>query len=280
MKHPLHFTKASGAGNDFVIINNIDGALRLDQSKLAIALCSRHFGIGADGLLVLESSRRVDFFMRYYNADGSYGGMCGNGGRCAARFAFLQKIAGPSMKFEALDYVYEAKVGDNAVTLKMKDASILRPDIKIQVHGHSFTGDFVETGSPHLVIFHEKVEELNVHDLGRELAHASVFAPEGSNVNFVNVSAPQRLVNRTYERGVEAETLACGTGAIASAIVSSVRSGFLSPVRLNVRSGEELLVHFKRDGARFTDISLEGSAYILFSGTLLFDSSTSLISTT
>ncbi len=271
MKKTIYFTKMSGAGNDFVVIDNMDEPLQVDKSKLAIALCSRYFGVGADGLLLLEPSSKADFFMRYYNADGSYGGMCGNGGRCIARYAYVNGIAGENVNFEALDYLYTAEISSTSVKLEMKNPNDFRFNLLVAAARGEFRGHFTNTGSPHFVIELSDLDTVDVHGVGKEIRFHPLFAPDGCNVDFITVTSDNRLLIRTYERGVEAETLACGTGSVASAIIAAHSKGMKSPVTLKVRSGEELHVHFSFDGTRFTNVFLEGSAHMLFSGDLLYD---------
>jgi diaminopimelate epimerase len=269
----IRFVKASGAGNDFVIIDNHDGRLTCDPAALAKAVCRRHTGIGADGLLLIEPSEKSDFRMMYYNADGSYGGMCGNGGRCIARFAHLSGLTGPRTRFEALGYVYEAEIVGKKVTLKMKPPSAYKSGLRIQTESGLVPASSVDTGSPHAVTYVDDLSAVDVQKAGRALRHHPAFAPEGTNVNFVHILGNQSIQIRTYERGVEAETLACGTGSIACAVVSVIEQGLEFPVHVNVKSGEELIVHGVRDGSNIHDISLEGSAEILFKGTMLYDPS-------
>jgi diaminopimelate epimerase len=270
MSIPIVFTKASGAGNDFVLINNITGDLRVDFPRLARAACDRHFGVGGDGLIVLEKSNRADFTMLYYNADGSFGGMCGNGGRCIARFALMEGVAGKRQRFEALDHIYDAEVGEKSVRLHMKTPVDLRTGLSFSVGGKQIQGTFIDTGAPHTVIFEEVLEDIDVVKIGSAIRHDPLFAPSGTNVNFARVRDGSTVEIRTYERGVESETLACGTGSVASALVSSDMHALKSPVAVTVRSGETLLVHFKGSTGTWTDIILEGSAHILFSGTMLY----------
>ena len=272
----IEFTKASGAGNDFVLLNAMAGPVGDDYPALARALCDRHFGVGGDGLLVVEPSTRADFLMRYYNADGSYGGMCGNGGRCIARFAFMEGIAGRHQRFEALGHVYEADVAENGtVRLRMKDPAGLRTGLRLTSGGRTAEGTFIDTGAPHLVVFVSDLEELDVARTGKELREDPLFAPDGTNVNFVTRTGGSTVRIRTYERGVEAETLACGTGSVASALIASREERIASPVRVSVRSGEELVVHFSGESGAWHDIALEGSAHILFQGTMFYDPSLS-----
>ena len=270
MLHQLVFTKASGAGNDFVVIDNMQGLYRHDWSRTAVAFCSRHFGIGADGLLVLEPSGHTDFTMLYFNADGSYGGMCGNGGRCAARFAYQRGYARETMTFTAINHAYRARIIGNEVQLVMKDPVQFRDDILVGREPLLSGVHFLDTGSPHVVIFRNEIEQADVEGLGRSLRHAPEFSPEGANVNVVALR-DHGLELRTYERGVERETLACGTGSVASAITAARIAGYTSPVHVHVRSGEILRVSFRRDGDRFTDVCLEGSARMLFDGACLYD---------
>lgn len=267
---PIAFTKASGAGNDFVVVNNFAGDLHVDYAALARAVCDRHFGVGGDGLLVVEKSSRADFAMQYYNADGSSGGMCGNGGRCIARFAQVAGIAGPRQRFEALGHVYDAEIGPTTVTLRMKDPGPLRTGLKVTVAGTTHEASFLDTGAPHVMIFAKDPEQTDVLGIGRGVRHHADFQPEGTNVNFVRRTGPAAIELRTYERGVEAETLACGTGSVASALVAAASFGIGSPINVRVRSGEELTVHFRGAPGAWTDVRLEGSAHLLFSGTLVF----------
>jgi diaminopimelate epimerase len=269
MRQSLHFTKASGAGNDFVIVDNRDGAVQQGKNDLAALLCSRHFGIGADGLLLLEKSSKADFAMRYYNADGSYGGMCGNGGRCLARYAFLHGVAGETMRFEALDHVYDACVVGDQVRLHMKDPRNLATDVRLDVGSVPLIGTFIDTGSPHMVLFVDELEDLDVTGLGRKIRE---HGPEGTNVNFALVLPDGSIRLRTYERGVEAETLACGTGSVATAVVAfTTKRVSHTNVKIRVRSGELLTVRFTPEAESITDVWLEGSAHILFSGNVLVD---------
>lgn len=272
MKHTLNFIKASGAGNDFIVLDAVSQALPPNLVALARALCSRSFGVGADGLLVLEPSDQADFAMRYFNTDGSFGGMCGNGGRCAAMVAYRLGWTGPKLVFRALDYDYAAEVNEGLVSLHMRDVTGTR---RIPPSGLGklvkTESMYVDTGAPHVVLFTEDIEGIDVMVLGRQIRYHSAFAPGGTNVDFVQVMNKSAIVLRTYERGVEGETLACGTGSVASAIASVVELDCLEPVDVRVRSGERLRVSFQRREDIFTNIVLEGSAHILFRGNVLYD---------
>ena len=271
----IDFLKVSGAGNDFILIDNITRSLDIDWVVFARTVCSRPFGIGADGLLVIEPSPRVDFLMRYFNADGSSGGMCGNGGRCVARYAHERGFAKNRLKFEALDYVYEAFIDSDGVILRMKDAVVSDRRLKFSnKEGNVVEGLVVDSGSPHIVTRCNDLDLVDVAAWGELIRHDPVVGPEGTNVNFFAAQAPDGIGLRTYERGVEGETMACGTGAVAAAVVSALELELRSPVKVLVRSGETLIVDFVRSGRLFTDVTLKGSAHILFSGSVFFDEST------
>jgi len=276
MKQKIRFTKATGLGNDFIIIDDRAEGIKTDRGELAAALCDRHFGIGADGLLILKKSVRADFLMEYYNADGSHGGMCGNGGRSLAMYAHTRGVAGGSMRFEALDHLYHAVVTGRGVRLRMKTPVDLRAEASIQVASSSIDGFFVDTGSPHLVTFCTELNDVDVEGVGRLLRHHETFQPQGTNVDFVKVVGENEIAIRTYERGVEAETLACGTGSVAAAFVAYLHRGVQPPVTVGVRSGEALVVEIGKNHG----IWLEGGVRILFDGECLYDLSSQEITTT
>lgn len=267
----IPFTKLTGAGNDFVAVDNTQGRLQVDWSAFAIAVCERHYGVGADGLLVLAPSTRADFTMLYYNADGSSGGMCGNGGRCCVLFARENGIEHDDISFEALGYLYKATFTGDGIRVAMKDPERVRRGILVHTTAGKFLCHAVNTGSPHVVTFVEDLEKVDVTATGRELRGHKEFMPEGTNVNFVKVIGKDSIAIRTYERGVEAETLACGTGSIASAVITAMERGAPSPVTVRTRSGEILRVGFAFDGEKTTSISLEGHTRIVFSSNILYN---------
>ena len=267
----LSCTKGTGAGNDFVILDEFSSPLNTDLGTLTRALCDRHFGIGADGVLILRPHLEADFEMLYYNADGSRGAMCGNGGRCAARYARERGIAADAMRFVALEHLYRAEVRGDAVRLTMKDPVQIDSDRVLEVSGRTFRGRLLDTGAPHLVVFTEGLDGMDVESLGHALRHHADLAPQGANVNFVERSPGALLRLRTYERGVERETLACGTGSVASAVAGALAAGLTSPVTVHVRSGDRLMVHFVRTGDRFSGVVLEGPARMLFTARCRYD---------
>ena len=269
----IHFTKMSGAGNDFVVVDNRNDIIE-DRIKFAVASCNRRLGIGADGLLLLEKSTKADFLMRYYNADGSDGGMCGNGGRCIAKYAFDNSFVKKNQfTFDALGYIYEAqRISADLYELKMKPPADKRLNHKINVDGQLLNANFIDTGSPNSVIFLDEnmdltsFDKVNVLRLGKEIRYHETYQPKGVNVNFVSIEGINYIKVRTYERGVEDETLACGTGSVASAVVSAMKNNWSGPVVVNVRSGENLEIAFERNEDSFGNIRLKGSAKVIFSG--------------
>jgi diaminopimelate epimerase len=268
MPYHLKFTKVTGAGNDFVLINDMDRSLPLDPSALARLLCSRNFGVGADGILVVLPSTKADFTMGYWNADGSTGGMCGNGGRCIARYAYDRGIAGAEMRFEAFGHIYRAAVTPLGIRLQMRVPAGFRRGIPLTRGSEVFAADYVNTGSPHAVVFVPDLEGIDVVGLGRWMRHHQEFAPEGVNANFVQVVDADTIRLRTYERGVEAETMACGTGSVASALIHRLRVAGSGAVSVQVRSGARLLVHMEGP-AESSAPELEGEAFNVFDGSAL-----------
>jgi diaminopimelate epimerase len=254
----ITFNKYQGAGNDFVIIDNRKGLFNPSDAKLINRLCDRRFGIGADGLILVSDHTRADFEMKYFNSDGYIGSMCGNGGRCAAHFAFKSGIAGNKQKFMTFDGIHEASVDKATVRLQMSDVKEFRL-IKENY--------FLNTGSPHYVIFKEDIDSIDVFGEGNRIRWSSEFAPGGTNVNFVQV-VDKGLYIRTFERGVEDETLACGTGVTASAI-ASVLIGHFDTNSVNVRTrGGNLSVELTVSGKMVTNIWLTGPATFVFEGSI------------
>lgn len=269
MREPLVFVKMTGAGNDFIVFDNRDGRIPEGRGTFIRRLCERRLGVGADGALLVEPSATQDFRMRYYNADGGEAEMCGNGGRCISRFAYLKGIAGKRMSFETVAGIYHSEVVGENVRLEMVDPKDIQVRSEIEVSGRRFPIHFANTGVPHGVVFVEDVEAVDVVNVGRTLRWHERFAPAGTNANFVQILGPSRMKIRTYERGVEDETLACGTGTVASAVLGGLLGILVPPVEAETRSGLILMVHFDLGDQMVKNVFLEGDARIVFEGTLL-----------
>lgn len=265
----INFTKAVGTGNDFIIIDNRGKSLEKrikDFSKFATVVCDRKKSIGADGILILENSKIADFKMRIINPDGSEASMCGNGARCIALYAYTKKVCGDKFEIETGAGIVEASIKGKNVKLKMTDPQGLALKKKINVGGKSFTYSFVNTGVPHVVYFVNNIEEMDVHNIGRLTRYHKAFAPKGTNVNFVKVLGKNKIRVRTYERGVEGETLACGTGSVASGIISHIEKKVSEPVSVITSSGEYLKIHFEIKKEKIANVYLEGPAALTFTG--------------
>ena len=260
----MKFSKMEGTGNDFVVLDNRSGIVK-DGENLAKRICLRKKGVGADGLLLLEKSDRADFRMRIFNPDGSEPEMCGNGARCIARFAYLERIVGSKSSFETLSGLVSAYVDEEMVKIKMKDPSFLNPNLELSLGNDSYEGCHLDTGVPHFVLFVPEVGKVALEKLGPEIRYHQCFQPAGTNVDFVEAKK-SFLKARTYERGVEAETLSCGTGVTAVAIVASLVHELTSPVEVRTKGGN-LKVHFQRRGkSNFTRVFLEGEARLVYEG--------------
>jgi len=253
----LTFYKYQGTGNDFVMIDNRQNVFDKNNTKLVAFLCDRKFGVGADGLILLENHPKVDFKMVYYNADGNESTMCGNGGRCIVAFAeFLQLITNQTT-FEAIDGMHFAKIEDNLVYLQMKDVETIE----------TFdTHQFLDTGSPHHVQFVNNLAQFAVKAEGEKIRYGQPYNDEGTNVNFVEKNNDDTYTVRTYERGVEDETLSCGTGVTAVAIaMHEIGESTTSKINLNVQGGQ-LKVSFEKVGDTYKKVMLIGPATYVFKG--------------
>ena len=269
---PITFFKMSGSGNDFIIVDNRQKVVKdNDLPDFIHRICRRKMSVGADGFILIEPSNKADFKWRFFNSDGSKAEMCGNGARCAARFAYVTGIAGKNLSFETEAGVISGQVKDDRAKVKMPDPVELRLDFNIELKNGPVTVCSVNTGVPHVVVMSETIEDINVFDLGREIRFHEAFIPAGTNVNFICQQKQGHLAIRTYERGVENETLACGTGSIAAALITSCKAQWQSPINLVTRSGESLTIYFKKDGSIFKDIFLEGDARIIYSAQLWED---------
>ena len=252
------FYKYEGTGNDFILFDDRENAFDGKNVKLISHLCDRRFGIGADGLMLLRNKQGYDFEMVYFNSDGNPSSMCGNGGRCISRFATqIGAVKKNEIHFLAIDGAHTSLVGPETVKLKMNDVNEIET-------GNDFF--FLNTGSPHYIKFIPNVSELDVFGEGKKIRNSDRFVKEGTNVNFV-MQENGGIFVRTYERGVEDETLSCGTGVTASALAAAIKGIASSPEKCSVKTrGGNLTVHFKRDGNKFSDVWLEGPATFVFKG--------------
>jgi diaminopimelate epimerase len=263
----IDFVKMNGAGNDFVLIDNRLQKIRLQPAHIA-RLCDRHRGVGADGLILLTPcpSGKADWAWDFFNSDGSPAEMCGNGARCFARFVRRLTGAGSNITFETRAGVITAAFNGQTVTVNLTPPRDLRLRLRVALSAGETEIHSLDTGVPHAVLFVPDADRAMVQALGAEIRHHPRFAPRGTNVNFVQVLGPGKIRVRTYERGVEGETLACGTGVTASALVTAELRGFPSPVRVQVRGGDELEVSFERVAGQLAGVRLAGPADFVFEG--------------
>lgn len=267
----IPFMKLAGTGNDFVLIDNRSGMVPVDEStrEFVRRICARGTGLGADGLILIQNSDTATISWQFYNSDGSTAEMCGNGCRCAARFAWLREIAPRQMTIETLAGIIRAEVttGKN-VKVQLTTPRDLRHEIAVEIDGATYPVSFLNTGVPHCVYFMDDLDKVDVYNLGRSTRYHDLFQPRGTNVNFIHVTGPQSLQIRTYERGVENETLACGTGSVAAALVAGSLGMVQSPVFVNTRGGGVLKVYFTFEGGEFSEVFLEGDATVICEGYL------------
>jgi len=284
MSRQIDFTKMVASGNDFIIIDNKKLRLPFNESRLLESvrkICNRKYGVGADGLLVIEKSKVADFKMRIFNPDGSEAEMCGNGIRCVALWAnrpntenYTENYARPKLKIETKAGILETVVNRDLIKIKMTEPKDIRLDIPLNIKGKNYKVNFINTGVPHTVLFVNNLEKIDVKGLGRIIRFHRKFLPNGTNVDFVKIEDRENILIRTYERGVEDETVACGTGAVASTIISNIKyqkSKIEKGCKINVhtQSGETLKVYFDKIEDKFKNIWLEGKAKIVFTGKIV-----------
>lgn len=264
----LEFWKMNGAGNDFVVVDNRDSRLSLTREQIAL-LCHRQRGIGADGLLALEPAREgADLRMRYYNADGGEAEMCGNGARCFARMARRLLQDGPNeISFETQAGVVRATFRGDQVRIGLSKPFNLALGKELKVLDQKLLIHSVNTGVPHAVFLAPDVDPVDIFQLGRAIRFHPHFAPAGTNANVMQATGPSKIRIRTYERGVEAETLACGTGMVASALIHHEMTGEPSPITVRVQGGDDLVVEFEKTKDGYEKVFLTGPADFVFQGT-------------
>lgn len=267
-KYDLNFTKVVASGNDFIVIDNRSGDLDardLDYPSIAQDLCRRRLSIGADGLLVLEASDKADFRMRIINPDGSEVDMCGNGARSSA--LYVSKHEGQAkLSIETGAGVINAEIDGDNIKINMSDPKQIKLDVNLGIGPNVMPVHHLNTGVPHVVHIVEDISGYDVKGIGRQIREHSLFAPDGTNANFVGNIEKDSADLRTYERGVEDETLACGTGTVASAVVLGLLGYVSSPVKIRTKGGEVLTVYYTVSGKKVTDVYLEGSAGIICEG--------------
>ena len=267
----IPFMKLSGAGNDFVIIDNRQKIVPYEGTDFVAKVCRRRMSVGADGVLLVENSNVADFKMRYFNADGGEVETCGNGARCISKFAYVNGIVGEQMRFETRAGIYESEIVGANVKVGMGAPTNLRLSFPLKLKDGLHTVCFANTGVPHVVFFVEDLAGADVVDLGRQTRYHDDFKPAGTNANFVHIQDANAITIRTYERGVEDETLACGTGSIAAAVIAAALGKATSPVAVTTASKSVLTIHFAWVGGQPKNVHLEGDARIIYSGELTKD---------
>jgi len=275
------FTKMSGAGNDFILFDKkINPDIELTTQNIA-KMCERRTGIGADGVLLISDLKDFAFEMNYFNADGSTGSLCANGARCAIKYGNeSDRISNDKISFIANGVVYYGQIMDNGLVKFFLDRpKKMKQNFKIKAGNQLIPASFVDTGSPHIVIkyndvlknpadpnsFYNDLDTFPVYELGKEIRYHKDFAPEGTNVNFIRIHDSEIDI-RSYERGVENETLSCGTGTVAAALLAFVKENYSPPIKVHQKSGDELIVDFKVEEQKVQELSLTGPAKIIFNG--------------
>ncbi len=280
----VSFAKMSGAGNDFILIYKDSHPDLVLSNNFVLNLCDRHNGIGADGIITISGSNKYDFVMEYFNSDGTTGSLCGNGARCALTYAAKVFRLSNRVRFLSNGVEYSGEIFNDGVRFYFNEPKNLKKDLKLKANGQPITADYINTGSPHVVIYINEImkdpenpdgryldiDDVPVFETGREIRYLPEFSPEGTNVNFVNVK-DGKLYIRTYERGVENETLSCGTGSAAAALISFYRKEIQPPVRILTRGGDELIIDFKFEDETIKGLSLTGPVKTTFTGEFLIN---------
>lgn len=262
----LFFAKYSGAGNDFIIIDNRSHSFFLPSEKIT-ALCKRNTGIGADGVIFLENSESCNFKMRIFNADASEAEMCGNGIRCLAAYIYKLAPQQPLFSIESMLRKHVVVCDGSSVKVEMGPPDDTQWSLPLSLPGGCNHAAFLDTGVPHVVLFCDDIATINLKEIGPKMRYNEFFGPRGANVNLAEVDGTTVTI-RTYERGVEGETEACGTGATAVALAAAQKYNFTSPVKVKFTSGDSLLIGFERSLDKFTEVTMTGSCHHVFDGTI------------
>ena len=263
----ISFQKFSASANDFIVIDNRSNQLGSAGGELARRICARRYSVGGDGLILIETSHRADFRVRFFNPDGKEFSTCGNGGRCAARFARLNNIAGLKHTIETNIGVIDAEVVDPNVKLRFLPPQSIQLNVSLKSEGKEYRGHFVRLGDPHYVVYSSEIEEMPFVEVARRIRFHEVFGGDGANVHFIELRSRQEARIRSFERGVENETFACGSGCISAAVSTYTAGDTDPPIRFLPHSRIPVIVHFQ-PGAKFQDLYLEGDARFVYSGEL------------
>ncbi|QQS37025.1 MAG: diaminopimelate epimerase [Ignavibacteriales bacterium] len=282
----ISFFKMSGAGNDFILIDKDKSPAFVLDAAAVKKLCDRHNGIGADGVISIENSTEKDFNMKYFNADGSTGSLCGNGARCAIYFAGMSnRLKNGRASFTSNSENYSGEVLANGnIKFNLNAPKKLKFNFKVKAADQLLNVSFANTGSPHVLInineilinpadpnsFYKSIDDVPILKIGKEIRYHQDFSPDGTNVNFIDIK-DGKVIIRTYERGVESETLACGTGSVAAALIAFVNHKLKPPVTIVTRGGDELFVDFRVENKKVVDLSLTGPTKIIYTGELLLN---------
>jgi len=263
----IDFTKYVASGNDFIAIDNRSGSISSLIYDLAKDMCARKFSVGADGLLVLEDSSSADIKMRIINPDGSEVEMCGNGLRCIALFAKELGVDKDNcLSIETIAGIMKASINDISVKAMLSEPRDAELEFDISLSGENLKSSFINSGVPHVVTLLDNIDDLDIKSLGSAIRYHDKFKPQGANANFIKVLDKNTIKIRTYERGVEDETLACGTGAVASSIVGFLLGVLDSPIKVNTKSGEILTISFTNNNSKISDLSIEGKVQKVYNG--------------
>lgn len=266
----IGFWKMHGASNDFILVDDRKLSFPVKDSKWIEKISSRRTGVGCEGVMLIQPSKKASFKMRFFNPDGSEADMCGNGARCISRLAYDIKVAPSSMTIETCAGILKSRIIKDKVMLTMTTPRDWRLKRKINVAGKKFIYGFVNSGVPHAVVESPSLEKLDIQKLGAAIRYHKEFAPAGTNANFIHVTGKNRLSLRTYERGVEAETHACGTGMVASALIAAKLGRVKAPVQVIPKSGDTIIVDFKLTDSGAENVTMLGPAEYVFKGTLIY----------